>query len=123
MSNMEAKIATALSVAMNNGVEAAAKVAEIHGMRPGYAEAAEILNTLPTQLPGHEEANLADAIAHAIRQHAANRDHLFGEMVTVLLDIEDEEPTNGPGHKFKIRSRVRCAEIAHAVLEKVKAAQ
>ena len=41
MTDMDAKIATALSTAMNNGVEAAAKVAEIHGMRPGYAEAAQ----------------------------------------------------------------------------------
>ena len=41
MTSMEIQIADGLSTAQNNGVEASAKIAEIYGKRPGYAEAAQ----------------------------------------------------------------------------------
>ena len=41
MTSMEIQFAEGLSTAQNNGIEASAKIAEIYGKRPGYAQAAQ----------------------------------------------------------------------------------
>lgn len=94
-------------------------------------EAAEILNTLPTQLPGHEAANLADAIAHAIRKATSWHKELV-ELVKPLADHADylqkffelDDPLNAVDaetHLVMPGLSLADCQRARAVLAKVEA--
>ena len=60
-------------------------------------EAAEILNTLPTQLPDHEAANLADTIAHAIRTAVNHHDELVKALKVALTALDNAGAEVMPG--------------------------